>query len=97
MTHTHTHTSLATQTQQSDWNSSQWLYLPDNIPDNQLRANIAVPAGRGEVERATCFVSGLGYQRTWLNGDRLATDPEREAAVGETTLGYFMQFQRRLG
>eukprot|EP01043_Picozoa_sp_COSAG02_P061604 COSAG02_NODE_8311_length_2621_cov_2.488105_1_plen_812_part_10 len=74
---------------ESDWDGVHWLTLPDgNDTRSQFRATIALPLAT-TVTRATCFVSGLGYARSFLNGIRLASSPE-------DTLGPFMQFQRRV-
>ena len=89
---------------QSDWASSQWLNLPDDVPDNQLRATISIPLSSGQnnqqdttgaVTRGTCFVAGLGYQRTWLNGRLLTTSGDIEEEEPEA-LGPIAQFQRRV-
>lgn len=74
---------------QSDWDGVHWFTLPDgNDTRTQFRATIALPLAK-TVSRATCFISGLGYARSFLNGIRLASSPE-------DTLGPFMQFQRRI-
>lgn len=73
---------------QSDWDGVHWLTLPDgNDTRSQFRARLSLPLDR-TVSRATCFISGLGYARSFLNGIRLASSPE-------DTLGPFLQFQRR--
>ena len=74
---------------QSDWDGVRWLTLPDgNDTRSQFRATLPLPLGKS-VTRATCFISGLGYARSFLNGERLASSPD-------DTLGPFMQFQRRV-
>jgi len=71
----------------SDWGDSKWISIPDpNDPRNQFRHSFHLPAK--EVSRATCYISGLGYQRSWINGVRLGHQ--------NNTLGAFSQFQRRV-
>ena len=84
---------------QADWGNSSWLSLPDTPTGidtrNQFRANLEIPASRGQIARATCFVSGLGYHRSWLNGQRL-TSTIGSVGGDDITLGPFLQFQRRV-
>ena len=73
----------------SDWDGVGWLSLPNgNDTRSQFRATIALPLGKS-VSRGTCFIAGLGYHRSHLNGARLASTPD-------DTLGPFLQFQRRV-
>lgn len=73
---------------QSDWGNATWITIPDtNDARNQFRTVLHLPDG-AVVKRATCFIAGLGYQRSWLNGKRLGHR--------NNTLGQFLQFQRRV-
>jgi hypothetical protein len=88
------HSSFATALlHSSDWAGTQWLTLP-NLgngtvldPRNQFRGTFALPTG-AEVQRGTCFVAGLGYHRSSLNGGMLGHPDD--------TLGEITQFQRRI-
>ena len=73
----------------ADWHGAEWLTLP-NATDtrSQFRAALALPPAKA-VRRGVCYVAGLGYQRSFLNGERLASSPD-------DTLGPFLQFQRRV-
>jgi alpha-L-rhamnosidase len=72
----------------SDWGNSTWITIPD--PDDarsQFRHVMHLPAN-AVVLRAACYIAGLGYQRSWINGVRLGH--------ANITLGPFLQFQRRI-
>ena len=77
----------------SDWEGTQWFTLP-NLgngtvldPRNQFRGTLVLPAG-ANVHRGTCFVAGLGYHRSSLNGNLLGHPDD--------TLGSVTQYQRRI-
>lgn len=77
----------------SDWEGTRWLTLP-NVgngsaldPRNQFRGTFMLPAG-ARAQRGTCFVAGLGYHRSSLNGNMLGHPDD--------TLGSTTQFQRRV-
>jgi hypothetical protein len=71
----------------NDWAGSSWLTLATNDTRNQFRGTLQLPAA-AVVARGRCYIAGLGYHRSWLNGVRLAHHPD-------DTLGPFVQFQRR--
>ena len=72
----------------SDWGNSTWITIPNpSDARSQFRHVVHLPSN-GVVLRATCYVAGLGYQRSWLNGVRLGNP--------NSTLGQFLQFQRRV-
>ena len=71
----------------SEWAGSRWLTLGANDTRNQFRANLQLPAGANTAQ-GRCYIAGLGYHRSWLNGQRLAHH-------ADDTLGPFVQFQRR--
>ena len=77
----------------SDWEGTRWFTLP-NLgngtildPRNQFRGTFVLPAG-AEVQRGVCFIAGLGYHRSSLNGNMLGHPDD--------TLGSITQFQRRI-
>eukprot|EP00943_MAST-04B_sp_MAST-4B-sp1_P004446 g4446.t1 len=74
--------------EESDWGNSTWITLPgNNDTRNQFRTGLFIPNDT-VVNRGTCFISGLGYHRSWFNGQRLGDV--------KNTLGHFAQFQRRI-
>ena len=64
-----------------------WITIDKDDDRNQFRTSVLIPSN-SVVLRATCFVAGLGYQRSWLNGKRLGN--------ASNTLGHVSQFQRRV-
>ena len=71
----------------SDWKGATWITIDKDDDRNQFRTSVLIPSN-SVVLRATCFVAGLGYQRSWLNGKRLGN--------ASNTLGHVSQFQRRV-
>ena len=72
----------------SDWADSSWIGGLDQEDDrNQFRSSFSLPAGQS-IERARCFVSGLGYHSSYVNGIKLGGPGE--------VLGPSVQFQVRL-
>ena len=65
------------------WMGAQWLSSPANGSLNTYRAEFTVAA---PVVRARLYVSGLGYHKTWLNGQ--LTDAHE--------LGTFTSFEKRV-
>ena len=54
----------------ADWAGSEWLTLPGATdPRNQFRATLTLPDTA--VSRGSCFIAGLGYHRSHMNGARL--------------------------
>ena len=74
----------------SDWKEAKWISLASqNDTRNQFRGTITIPSTT-TVARAACYISGLGYHRSYLNGVRLSS-----TGNVDDTLGPFLQFQRR--
>ena len=69
----------------ADWRGAQYVSSAGNGSLNTYRAEFAVPEAGGAVTRARLYVLGLGYAKTWLNGE-LTDDHE---------LGTFTTFERR--
>ena len=66
-----------------DWHGAQWLASPENGSLNTFRSEFIV----ADVPvRARLYISGLGFAKTWLNGN----------LVDDHELGQFVTFQERV-
>lgn len=62
---------------------AQWVA---GDPNNLLRAHFTLPKTSGPVTRARLFISGLGYYKAWINGDK----------ADNHELGSFTTFEERV-
>ena len=75
--------------EQSDWGDAEWITIPDtNDSRNQFRTTLNIPNNYIGMQRATCYIAGLGYHRSFVNGIRLGNP--------NNTLGQSLQFQRKI-
>jgi alpha-L-rhamnosidase len=65
------------------WQGAEWINSPPNGTLNTYRAEFNVPA---LPIRARLYISGLGYHKSWLNGE----------LVDNHELGQFVTFQQRV-
>lgn len=67
-----------------DWHGAEWISSPANGSLNTYRA--VFTTGPARIVRARLYIAGLGYAKTWLNGQ--LTDGHE--------LGQFVTFQKRV-
>lgn len=69
----------------ADWKGAAFVMGAAGADNNMLRAEFTVP-GTAQVTRARLYIQGLGYYKSWLNGE--PTDAHE--------LGSFTTFQKRV-
>ena len=70
----------------ADWKGAAWVQGAGGVSaGNMLRAEFSIP-GTAQVTRARLYIQGLGYYKSWLNGER--TDAHE--------LGSFTTFEKRV-
>jgi alpha-L-rhamnosidase len=68
-----------------DWHGAEWISSPSNGSLSTYRAEFALPAG-ARPARARLYMVGLGYAKTWINGN--LTDTHE--------LGQYLTFEERV-
>ena len=70
---------------QADWRGAAFVMGAAGADNNMLRAEFTIP-GTAQVTRARLYIQGLGYYKSWLNGE--PTDAHE--------LGSFTTFEKRI-